>query len=116
MKEWVQLLIVAIQSLSRVADNPSLGGHKGANLERVRELLGLLSLILEEGTDQVEDLKEFTKTVELMAREERGPTNKELRNLETRKRVAHERLQAIKKALEEAEKKKQPDKKKPASK
>lgn len=99
MKEWVQVILVTLQSLTTLSRNPGFAGHGQANLERITEYLVLLTTLVEEGEDSYQELKELSEKVKGLVAEERGPTRDEIIELRTRSQSARDRLQRVKEEL-----------------
>lgn len=99
----VELIIIGVQSLAKLLSNPNIGGGGHVRLAEASELLALLGTLIAEGDDAYDDLKEFTAEVELMAAQNRAPTDVEWANMRARQKSAHDRLQAVKKELGEEE-------------
>lgn len=97
----VELIIIGVQSLAKLLSNPNIGGGGHVRLAEASELLGLLGTLIAEGDDAYDDLKEFTAEVELMAAQNRAPTDVEWANMRARQKSAHDRLQAVKDELTE---------------
>ena len=83
----------AISGLLILSSNPSFGGNNSGNLIKLREYLQVLALLMEEGEEQVEELKKFTNEIQLMVKEDRGPTTEEITQLRDRHAKASERLE-----------------------
>ena len=99
----VQLILLGIQSINQLLNNPALGGGSSVKAQEASELLGILAMLITEGEDAYEDLKEFTQLIKTMAEEGRAPTRVEWENLRAREQLAHERLQAVKEELTSSE-------------
>lgn len=95
----VELIIIGVQSLAKLLSNPNIGGGGHVRLAEASELLALLGTLIAEGDDAYDDLKEFTAEVELMAAQNRAPTDVEWANMRARQKSAHERLQKVKEEL-----------------
>jgi len=95
----ISLALLAINGLRTVMANPALGGGSSLRMNQASELLGILGTLLAQGDDALDDLKEFTKTIEAMAKEGRAPTRTEWDILRRRSDDAHERLQRAKEEL-----------------
>lgn len=93
------LAIMAVNALSGVLSNPALGGGSSVRLDQASELLGILGSLMQEGDEALDDLKEFTATIEDMAAKGRAPTPGEWDVLRARSDDAHARLQAVKEEL-----------------
>ena len=70
----VEMILLAVSGLRTVMANPALGGGSSVRLDQASELLGILGTLLEQGDDAYDDLKEFTETIEAMAKQGREPT------------------------------------------
>lgn len=99
----ISLAILAINGLSTVLSNPALGGGSSVKFGQASELLGILGALISQGDDALDDLKEFTKTIENMAAEGRSPNDSEWDVMRARSDDAHARLQAAKEELLEEE-------------
>ena len=99
----ISLALLAINGLSTVLSNPALGGGSSVKLGQASELLGILGALISQGDDALDDLKEFTKTIESMAAEGRPPNDAEWNVMRARSDDAHARLQAAKEELLEEE-------------
>jgi hypothetical protein len=99
----ISLAILAINGLSTVLSNPALGGGSSVRMGQASELLGILGALISQGDDALDDLKEFTKSIEAMAAEGRPPNDSEWAVMRARSDDAHERLQAAKEELLEEE-------------
>lgn len=100
----IQMILLAINGLRTVMGNPALGGGSSVRLTEASELLGILGMLIEQGDDGLEDLKEFTEVIEDMVKKGRAPSAVEWDIMRRRSDDAHERLQRAKEELlEEAE-------------
>lgn len=95
----ISLAILAINGLRTVLANPVLGGGSSVKMDQASAMLGVLGSLLEQGDDAIDDLREFTETIEAMASQGRGPTPDEWNILQQRSEDAHARLQAVKEEL-----------------
>lgn len=107
----IELAILAISGLRAVMNNPALGGGSSVRLDQASELLGILGTLLQEGDEALDDLKEFTETIESMVEQGRPPSRAEWDILRRRSDDAHARLQAAKEEIlgEEPEEPEEPD-------
>ena len=94
----LELVLLGVQSIATLLNNPKIGGSNLRTSEAA-ELLGLLGMLIAEGDDAYDDLKEFTDQVKEMVDRNRGPTPTEWANLRARQQAAHDRLQAVKEEL-----------------
>lgn len=99
----ISMAILAINGLSTVLSNPALGGGSSVKMGQASELLGILGALISQGDDALDDLKEFTKTIEDMAEKGRAPNDAEWDVMRARSDDAHARLQAAKEELLEEE-------------
>lgn len=99
----ISLALLAINGLSTVLSNPALGGGSSVKMGQASELLGILASLIAQGDDALDDLKEFTKTIEDMAEKGRPPNDHEWEIMRARSDDAHARLQAAKEELLEEE-------------
>ncbi len=99
----ISLILLAVNGLRTVLANPALGGGSSVRLDEASKILGILGVLIEQGDDGLEDLKEFTKAIETMAQQGRAPTADEWGILSRRSDDAHARLQAAKEELLEEE-------------
>jgi len=99
----ISLAILAINGLSTVLSNPALGGGSSVKFGQASELLGILGTLISQGDDALDDLKEFTKSIEAMAEQGRPPSDDEWNIMRARSDDAHARLQAAKEELLEEE-------------
>jgi hypothetical protein len=90
----IELVLVAIQGLSVVLNNPALGGGSSVRMQEASELLALLGELLTRGDEAHEELVAFTKVVEEMAAQGRQPTTAEWNTLRGRSDAAHDVIQA----------------------
>jgi hypothetical protein len=97
--DLISLALIAINGLRTVMANPALGGGSSVRLGQASELLGILGTLIAEGDDALDDLKEFTQTIEEMAKQGREPTPEEWDIMRRRSDDAHERLQRAKEEL-----------------
>jgi len=95
----ISLALLAINGLSTVLSNPALGGGSSVKMGQAAELLGILGALISQGDDALDDLKEFTATIEEMAAKGRAPTPGEWDVMRARSDDAHARLQAAKEEL-----------------
>lgn len=95
----IQLIMLAINGLRTVLGNPALGGGSSVRLTEASELLGILGMLIEQGDDGLEDLKEFTEVIEDMASKGRAPSQIEWDIMRRRSDDAHARLQKAKEEL-----------------
>lgn len=97
--DFISLAILAVNGLRTVMSNPALGGGSSVRLDQASELLGILGVLLEQGDDAYDDLKEFTETIEDMVKKGREPSADEWDIMRGRSDEAHARLQAAKEEL-----------------
>jgi len=90
----LMLALTALRGISSLLGGVKIRGRDGS------ELLNLLASLIEEGADTFEDLKAFTATIENMVTDNRDPTSAEWDDMRSRGQAAHDRLQAVKAALE----------------
>ena len=109
MMDPLSLAIMAVNALSGVLRNPALGGGSSVRLDQASELLGILGTLLQEGDEALDDLKEFTATIEEMAAKGRPPTPGEWDIMRARSDDAHARLQAAKEELLAEEEPEEPE-------
>ena len=95
----VEMILLAVSGLRTVMANPALGGGSSVRLDQASELLGILGALIEEGDDAYDDLKDFTETIQTMAKQGREPSADEWDILRGRSDAAHARLQAAKDEL-----------------
>ena len=96
---FAELLAIAVAGLRTVLANPLLGGDSSVKMQEASELLGMLSDIITQGDDALDELREFTATITAMAEEGRDPTPAEWQALRERSDAAHDRLQAMKEEI-----------------
>jgi len=101
--DFISLAILAVNGLRTVMGNPALGGGSSVRLDQASELLGILGVLLEQGDDAYEDLKDFTETIQAMVKGGREPSAAEWDILRQRSDDAHARLQRAKEELLEEE-------------
>jgi len=95
----LSLVLLAVNGLRTVLNNPALGGGSNVRMDQASELLGLLGVLISQGDDALDDLKAFTETIESMAASGRAPNRAEWDILRRRSDDAHARLQAAKEEL-----------------
>lgn len=95
----LSLALLAINGLRTVLSNPALGGGSSVKTNQASELLGILGALISQGDDALDDLKEFTQTIERMAEQGRPPSDDEWNIMRARSDDAHARLQAAKDEL-----------------
>ena len=95
----ISIILLAVNGLRTVLNNPALGGGSSVKLDEASKILGILGVLIEQGDDGLEDLKDFTTAIEAMAAQGRAPTAEEWGILSRRSDDAHARLQAAKEEL-----------------
>jgi hypothetical protein len=95
----ISLIILAVNGMRTVLNNPALGGGSSVKLDQASELLGILGVLISQGDDAIDDLKAFTATIQSMAASGRAPSRVEWDILRGRSDDAHARLQAAKEEL-----------------
>ncbi len=95
----LSLIILAVNGIRTVINNPALGGGSSVRFDEASELLGILGVLIGQGADGVDDLKKFTEVIESMAAQGRGPSSAEWDIMRGRSDDAHARLQAAKEEL-----------------
>jgi hypothetical protein len=96
----ITLILLTLQSLAVVTQNPALGGGSSLKLNEVSNLLNLLATFVLAGKAGEEHLQAFADTVAKMRDEHRAPTPNEWADLTARRDAAHQRLQDLKPELE----------------
>jgi len=95
----ISIILLAVNGLRTVLSNPALGGGSSVRLDEASKILGILGVLIEQGDDGLEDLRDFTTAIEAMAVQGRAPTADEWAILSRRSDDAHARLQAAKEEL-----------------
>jgi len=95
----LQLIMVALNGLSVLVNNPAIGGSN-LKFQEASELLSILSLLITRGEEGYEDLKAFAEEIQKMVDENRGPTPTEWKTMRARSDVAHETIQKARRAAE----------------
>lgn len=95
----ISLILLAVNGIRTVINNPALGGGSSVRFDEASELLGILGTLIGQGADGVDDLKKFTEVIESMAAQGRAPSSAEWDILRGRSDDAHARLQAAKEEL-----------------
>ena len=95
----ISLIILAVNGMRTVLNNPALGGGSNVKFDQASELLGILGTLIAQGADGMEDLKAFTEVIESMAASGRAPNRAEWDSMRGRSDDAHARLQAAKEEL-----------------
>jgi hypothetical protein len=95
----LSLIILAVNGIRTVINNPALGGGSSVKFDEASELLGILGVLIGQGADGMDDLKKFTETIESMAAQGRAPSSAEWDIMRDRSDEAHARLQAAKEEL-----------------
>ena len=95
----ITMILTAISGIKLILNNPALGGGSSVRLDEASELLGILAMIIEQGDDGLDDLREFTALIQAMVKEGRAPTQVEWDTWRSRSDAAHDRLQRVKAEL-----------------
>lgn len=95
----ISLILLAVNGIRTVINNPALGGGSSVKFDEASELLGILGTLIGQGADGVNDLKEFTEVIESMAAQGRAPSSAEWDIMRGRSDDAHASLQAAKEEL-----------------
>lgn len=95
----ISLIILAVNGMRTVLNNPALAGGSSVKLDQASELLGILGVLISQGDDAIDDLKAFTATIQSMAASGRAPSRAEWDIMRGRSDDAHARLQAAKEEL-----------------
>ena len=95
----ISLILLAVNGIRTVINNPALGGGSSVKFDEASELLGVLGTLIGQGADGVDDLKKFTEVIESMAAQGRAPSSAEWDIMRGRSDDAHARLQAAKEEL-----------------
>ena len=95
----ISLILLAVNGMRTVLNNPALGGGSSLKMDQASELLGILGVLISQGDDAIDDLKAFTATIQSMAATGRAPNREEWDILRGRSDDAHARLQAAKEEL-----------------
>ncbi len=95
----ITMVLTAISGIKLLLNNPALGGGSSVRLDEASELLGILATLIEQGDDGLDDLRDFTKTIEEMVKQGRAPTQVEWDIWRSRSDAAHDRLQRVKDEL-----------------
>ena len=95
----ISLILLAVNGIRTVINNPALGGGSSVKFDEASELLGILGTLIGQGADGVNDLKEFTEVIESMVAQGRAPSSAEWDIMRGRSDDAHARLQAAKEEL-----------------
>jgi hypothetical protein len=96
----ISLILMTVQSLSVVLNNPALGGGSSLKFDQASALLGSLASLILAGKEGEKQLRELALMVAAMKEENRGPRPDEWAALVERRELAHEQLQALKPDLE----------------
>ena len=99
----ISLILLAVNGMRTVLNNPALGGGSNVQMGQASELLGILGTLIAQGDDAIDDLKAFTEIIESMAASGRAPNRVEWDIMRGRSDDAHARLQAAKEELLEEE-------------
>ncbi len=95
----ISLILLAVNGIRTVINNPALGGGSSVKFDEASELLGVLGTLIGQGADGVDDLKKFTEVIESMAAQGRAPSSAEWDIMRGRSDDAHASLQAAKEEL-----------------
>ena len=95
----ITMILTAISGIKLILNNPALGGGSSIRLDEASDLLGILAMIIEQGADGLDDLREFTALIQSMVKENRPPTQVEWDTWRSRGDAAHDRLQRVKEEL-----------------
>ena len=95
----ISLILLAVNGIRTVINNPALGGGSSVKFDEASELLGILGTLIGQGADGVDDLKKFAEIIESMAAQGRAPNSAEWDIMRGRSDDAHATLQAAKEEL-----------------
>lgn len=90
------LVMIAIQGLSTILNNPLLGNQASATARQASELLAILGSLVQKGEEAYEEMKAFAMIIKGMADDGRGPTREERQFLRDQRAVVHAGYQAEK--------------------
>lgn len=96
----LQLVMIAINGLSVLTNNPLIGGGSNLKLQEASKLLSLLGELVTRGEEGYEELKAFAATIEAMVEENRAPTPEEWAALKARSDAAHDVIQEARRRAE----------------
>jgi len=99
----LQLIMVVINGLSVLTNNPALGGGSSLKLQEASELLSLLSELVTRGEEGYRELVEFANTISTMVEENRAPTPAEWDTLKARSDAASDVIQNARRRAEQEE-------------
>ena len=105
----ISIILLAVNGLRTVLNNPALGGGSSVRLDEASKILGILGVLIEQGDDGLDDLRDFTTAIEAMAQQGRAPSADEWAILSRRSDAAHARLQAAKEELLEEDTPEEPE-------
>lgn len=99
----LQLIMVAVNGLSVITNNPALGGGSSVRMEQASELLALLGELIARGDEGHRELQEFADIIQRMAAEGTEPSRAEWDTLRARSDAAHGTIQDAAAAAEAEE-------------
>jgi len=99
----IQLIMIAINGLSVLTNNPALSGGSSLKLQEASELLSLLGELLTRGEEGYRELVAFADTISAMVEENRAPTPAEWETLKARSDAASDVIQRARQQAEAEE-------------